>query len=272
MATLNPSVHSPAVPYSSPTVKPLPLGAAALYFATTSLVFVILIHWGTPALVKRGVPEFTAFLWTFLTPLVLSLVAALVAYRLEGRPLTWAALSERFRLRRMTREDWLWTLGASLVCLVANQALWRLGRILATRGLIPLPGSIPAALDPTLQLEIPAYREMMGLGALGNWALIALIVAVMFFNTFGEEFWWRGYILPRQELAHGRRTWVVHFVLWTLFHVFEYWRWLDIVAVTLPISYISQRQQNTWPAIIIHGVVNVVGMMPLVLIVLGILA
>lgn len=45
-----------------------------------------------------------------------------------------------------------------------------------------------------------------------------------------------------------------------------------VFAVTLPISHICQRQQNTWPGIIIiHGLVNVFSMVPVLLIISGIL-
>jgi membrane protease YdiL (CAAX protease family) len=39
-----------------------------------------------------------------------------------------------------------------------------------------------------------------------------------FFNIVGEELWWRGFILPRQEPVFGRRTWVLQGVLHGFFH------------------------------------------------------
>ena len=35
----------------------------------------------------------------------------------------------------------------------------------------------------------------------GRWELVFLFLLVLFFNVVGEELWWRGVILPRQELA-----------------------------------------------------------------------
>ena len=59
--------------------------------------------------------------------------------------------------------------------------------------------------------------------------------------------------MPRQELAHGRWTWLLRAVLWLLFHVPIYpWRVIDLLPYCLIISYIAQRRQNTWPGIIIH--------------------
>lgn len=73
------------------------------------------------------------------------------------------------------------------------------------------------------------------------------------------------------KLVHGRPIWLVHFVLWTLFHVFIYWQWLYIMTVTLPVSYVAYRQRNTWTGIIIHGLHNAADMSLLILIILGIL-
>ena len=269
MATLNPSVHSPAVSRSSPGIKPLPLGPAVLFFAVPSLAVAIAYYWGIPAMVAMGLTQFAAYMVATMTPLAGCLVAAMVAYRLEGRPLTWAAFSDRLRLHQMTRNDWLWALGGFLFTLIGF-AIMDLAGILVSRGLISLPASLPPALNPLLRTAAD-YRELMGPGALGNWNLVGLILAVLFFNVIGEELYFRGYLLPRQELVHGRRTWLVHFVLWTLFHVFIYWQWLYIMTVTLPVSYIAHRQQNTWAGIIIHGLHNVVDMSLLILIIFGIL-
>jgi membrane protease YdiL (CAAX protease family) len=267
MTTLNPPVVSYST--SSPRVKPLTFGPAVLFFAIPSLAFAISYHWGIPAMVELGLTGFTASMLAILIPMVMLMVATLAAYSLEGRPLTWEALSDRFRLRRMSSKDWLWALGGFLFTLIGF-ALLDLSNTLISRGLIPLPNSLPPALHPSMQ-TVPAYRELMGPEASGNWNLVALIVAVLFFNVMSEEFYFRGYLLPRQEEAHGRRAWVIHFVLWTLFHVFIYWKWLYIVAVTLPVTYITYRRQNTWQGIIIHGLHNVVSMAPLVLIIFGFL-
>lgn len=211
MATLNPPVKLSTVSYSSPDIKPLPLGPAALFFAIPSLVILIAYHWGINAMARLGVNDFAAYMLATMIPLAAVLIAALVAYRLEGHPLTWPALANRFRLRRMTGKDWLWAIGGFLFTLIGFP-LWELSRTLISRWSIPLPAALSPALSPALQ-TVSDYREVMGPGAIGNWGFVGLIVGVLFFNVIGEELYFRGYILPRQELAHGRRAWMIHFVL-----------------------------------------------------------
>jgi membrane protease YdiL (CAAX protease family) len=98
------------------------------------------------------------------------------------------------------------------------------------------------------------------LGLPFTWGLLAYYLAAMFiFNILGEELWWRGYILPRQELAFGARAWIVNGTLWALFHFFYHTTLGVLVSylpTTLAIAYVAQRTRNTWPGIIGHMVSN----------------
>ena len=47
----------------------------------------------------------------------------------------------------------------------------------------------------------------------GNWLVLFVSFVLLIVNVVGEGFWWRGVILPRQSLAFGRWTWVIHGVL-----------------------------------------------------------
>jgi hypothetical protein len=61
---------------------------------------------------------------------------------------------------------------------------------------------------------------------------------------FGEELWWRGYIVPRQEQARGRWTWAIHGMLWFL------WQALALLPICLAVPYVAQRRQNTGTIIV----------------------
>ncbi len=52
------------------------------------------------------------------------------------------------------------------------------------------------------------------------WIPVYYAVVMIVCNIGGEELWWRGYVLPRQELAFGRAAWVVHGICWSAFHLF----------------------------------------------------
>jgi membrane protease YdiL (CAAX protease family) len=172
-------------------------------------------------------------------------VAALAAYVLEGRPLTWIAFANRFRLGRMSGRAWLWTITGLLVMGVLS---------LAANLLLPIIWRAMRFTPPE------AYVE----GAPALWFTMVNLAL----NIAGEELWWRGYILPRQELQHGRWTWLVHGVLWALFHSFKWWVVPAMLITCLVIPFVAQRTKNTWPGIVIHFSVNGLGIL---LDVLGIL-
>jgi len=109
----------------------------------------------------------------------------------------------------------------------------------------------------------------LGESVRGRWEIVFLFLMLLLFNVVGEELWWRGIILPRQELTHGRWTWVVHGLLWTAFHAFKWWDLLGLLPVCLLIAFISQRTKNNWPALIAHLLFNGLTLILVVAAVLG---
>ena len=88
-----------------------------------------------------------------------------------------------------------------------------------------------------------------------------LMVFVLFMNVISEELWWRGYILPRQVKQHGHYTWAIHGVLWAFFHAFKWWAIPFMLFTTWIVPFISQRNENTSTGIIIHFVLNGLGIL-----------
>lgn len=252
-------------------LKPLPLPLALLYFGIPALVFVICVYFLIPFFIHQGMTEFISYSLSLLIPLIFMLIASLVALRMEGYPITWAAIKERFRLRPMDRTDWIWTVVSFILMFIGAGIFGVLGQLLVTKGLIPLPAKIPTALlDPTVDPKnlLNVFYAALGPHVKGNWGIVLMTVVLLTFNIFGEEFWWRGVILPRQELVHGKWTWLVHGTLWALFHAFKYWAWIGLLPVTLGISYVAQKRNNTWPGIINHFIINGLSLVPIIAVVL----
>jgi membrane protease YdiL (CAAX protease family) len=134
------------------------------------------------------------------------------------------------------------------------------------QGIIPLPDALPTILDPRVTLSV---QSLMGGQVEGNWSLALVNLSALLFNTLGEEFWWRGYILPRQEAALGRHAWVVHGLLWTLFHAFKYWEFAALLPTCLAFSFVAQRRRNTWPGIVTHFALNGLESIALLMLVAG---
>src|SRR5205807_1973574 len=64
-------------------------------------------------------------------------------------------------------------------------------------------------------------KDFMGVPLAGAWWILVYYALVMLAcNIGGEELWWRGYLLPRQEAAFGKAAWIIHGMYWSLFHLF----------------------------------------------------
>ena len=102
--------------------------------------------------------------------------------------------------------------------------------------------------------------DFMGIPLLGSWRIPVYYAVTMFvFNIGGEELWWRGYVLPRQELWFGKMTWVVHGVFWSAFHLFMQpmlWDTVRMAISGVALAYVAQHTKSTWPGIVGHTFSN----------------
>ena len=100
----------------------------------------------------------------------------------------------------------------------------------------------------------------MGVALQGAWWVPVYYAVVMLVcNIGGEELWWRGYVLPRQELAFGRAAWVIHGICWSAFHLFmqpTLWDTVRMAITGVALSFVSQRTKSTWPGIVGHSFGN----------------
>ena len=256
-------------PSASPTVLPLGWGLSLLHFGLPALLMIGGFYVLMPYLTRQGMTPYMAYLIGTLLPLALMLVAALIAFRLERHPPTWRALLERFNYRRMSAADWGWTALIFAAEMAAYVAVTRFSAWLIESDVMPLPSSLPAFMNPRTVFT----QETLDLAAGGlrsNWPILGASVIALIINVVGEEFWWRGYILPRQLLAFGALTWVVHGLLWTGFHAFKWWDLLNLLPLSLGLTWVVLRRDNNTPGLVIHFVTNGVGLLPILLGVLGI--
>lgn len=91
----------------------------------------------------------------------------------------------------------------------------------------------------------------------GRYWLLLVWVPYWILNILGEEFLWRGVMLPRQEIAFGKYTWLIHGFGWGLFHIAFGWQLLiTLIPLIFIQSYIVQRTKNSWIGVIMHGGLN----------------
>ena len=147
------------------------------------------------------------------------------------------------------KNNWLWWLLIPLMLL--NIAL--------ELGLAPFLSSMWTKLFPFLA-EPPGYSpavlfapEVRSLW-IGAWNLLALQVVLSLFNTFlGEEFIFRGILLPRMKGVFGRWDWVANGILFGLYHLHQPWGLPGNILSGLLYAFTGKRYQSNWFPILLHS-------------------
>jgi membrane protease YdiL (CAAX protease family) len=202
-----------------------------------------------------GNPYLVGYLIGWISPMALVFLASLFAYRIEGHPSTKDAFIERYRLKRMQLKDWGWALAMVVVSVVFLAVLSFTTDMLRSAPLFsPPPLYPPDLVDPVRYLTKGVLFEMI---LLGKWWLIIVYFIGWFLNIAGEEFWYRGWMLPRQEVAFGKYAWIVNGLMFNFQHIYMPWNLLAMLPGSLFVSYAVQRQRKTWMSIIWHGLVNI---------------
>ena len=217
-------------PLLAPDVESAPLGAGV-----TRLVLLAL-----------------GLVWLF----VLSMIIVL---REEGN-LRWATVKRRLRLNtprdpatgRPRARLWLWVV-PFLVAVVVVELVLNTPLENAWVSLFPFLAE-PAGYGGDAifgSQEILTRLE-------GAWWFFALFVFQAAFNTIlGEEFLFRGVLLPKMEGVFGRFSWVANGVLFGLYHVHQPWGIPNSVITGLSYTYPAYRYRSTWMAIILHSAQSV---------------
>jgi uncharacterized protein len=93
----------------------------------------------------------------------------------------------------------------------------------------------------------------------GAWWFFGLFVVSAVFNTIlGEEFIFRGVLLPKMEGVFGKWSWVANGALFGLYHVHQPWGIVgNVVSGALVLAFPSWRFRSTWMAIIVHSAQSV---------------
>jgi membrane protease YdiL (CAAX protease family) len=276
-------------------LRPGPAGwlTTIVLFGIPALIFFGLFHWVGPRLREQGASWWIIFQCLLVAPLFCMLLAPFVFLRVEHGPPEWKSWIARLRLTRPQSSAWLWaaalstfmyggnwgdavSLAAAWIALLKEQTKEKRlyvavpAFILLKRNLsLIAPGAASVRFfDSAFNREFFSHfgpTDFMGIPLAGAWWVVFYYIAwLVILNIFGEELWWRGYVLPRQELFFGRAMWAVHGAFWSAFHLFIQPTLFDTVRMTvtgMALAFVAQRTRNTWPGIIGHSFAN----MPLLL-------
>lgn len=186
---------------------------------------------------------------------------SLIIVRREEGDLRWSTLKRRLRLNAPrdpasgeTRHRlWLW-----LISVIIAIAVWEL---VLTPYLVDGWVSLfpffaePPGYSPNALFQSQAILERL----VGAWWFFGLFVVMSVFNSFlGEEFLFRGVLLPKMDGVFGRWTWLANGLLFGFYHVHQPWGMAgNALSGALFLAFPSWRFRSTWLGVIVHSVQNV---------------
>jgi CAAX protease family protein len=89
---------------------------------------------------------------------------------------------------------------------------------------------------------------------IGAWDLLVLQAVLSIFNTFlGEEFLFRGVLLPRMKGVFGRWDWVANGILFGLYHLHQPWGLPGNILSGLVLAFTGRRYRSNWFPILLHS-------------------
>jgi membrane protease YdiL (CAAX protease family) len=188
-------------------------------------------------------------------------VLSMILVRREEGDLRWATVKRRLRLDaprdpktgETRRRLWLWVIPFLIATVV-----WEL--------------ALTSYVDGVWVTVFPFFAEPPGysFGAVlesqeildrlvGAWWFFGLFVISAIFNTIlGEEFLFRGVLLPKMEGVFGKWSWVANGVFFGFYHVHQPWGIVgSVVSGALLYTFPSWRFRSTWMGIIVHSAQSV---------------
>ena len=106
------------------------------------------------------------------------------------------------------------------------------------------PGySFTALFDPQLKSQF-----------VGAWNVLGLFFVMAVFNTFlGEEFLFRGVLLPKMKGVFGKWDWVANGIGFGLYHLHQPWDLPGDILAGLIFAFSGKRFRSNWFPIILHS-------------------
>ena len=188
-------------------------------------------------------------------------VLSMIIVRQEEGDLRWATVKRRLRLNaprdpktgETRRRLWLWVIPFLIAIIVYEIALKSY-----VDGL--WVSIFPFFAEPSGYSMAAVFGSQEILNRLvGAWWFLGLYVVNAVFNTIlGEEFLFRGVLLPKMEGAFGRWNWLANGVLHGFYHVHQPWGIAaSVISCAFLYAFPSWRFRSTWMGIIVHSAQSV---------------
>ncbi len=129
---------------------------------------------------------------------------------------------------------------------------------------------IVLTMFPILRPLVIKGMDLLSPEVVGWWWLLPVSFVSNLFNHFlGEEFLFRGVLLPKMKGVFGRWDWFMNLVLFSGWHWHQPWGFFSVISTFLIAGWASRRYQCNWIFYIAHGIDGVVIFTMLALVIAG---
>ncbi len=127
------------------------------------------------------------------------------------------------------------------------------------------PGLQASSFTDQSQLVSPAFK--------GQWWLLGIVLVSHTLNYFlGEEFLFRGVLLPKMHGVFGKYDWAANSVLFGFYHLHKPWMIPSILVSSFAYTWPPSRFRSNWMAVVVHGVEGLPSLVLVPAVVLGLAA
>jgi membrane protease YdiL (CAAX protease family) len=228
----------------------------AIWFAAGAPMWIL--GWVAYPALSAGLAPLDAGLLRMKLPIVglvwQFVLSMIILYREEGniRPST---ISRRFWLNHPksvrsgeTKKALWWWLIPLILFVAAVEIGLRSPLVAVWTGIFPFFAE-PEGYDFAVMFT-PEMRGQL----VGAWGLVVLYFVSSLFNTFlGEEFLFRGVLLPKMAGVFGKWDWVANGVMFSFYHLHQPWGILATLLGDLTLAFSGKRFRSNWFPIIIHS-------------------
>jgi membrane protease YdiL (CAAX protease family) len=128
-------------------------------------------------------------------------------------------------------------------------------------------------IDPAVQKAlfgwVPSWFPLMATftGYSKGVAVLTLAVSLVctsWITPFVEEYYFRGYLLPRLS-RFGSLAPLINVTLFSLYHFFTPWQAVTRILAVTPMAWVVMRKRNLYIGIAVHLALNTISLLPALL-------
>ena len=199
-----------------------------------------------------GVVEAFGIFFVIIIGLMWQFVVGMIILKKELKEFTWTAIKNRVKLFKpvspKTGKAMYAFLLVGIVGAIVNMGLNEIG--------IPLDDLLYSVFPKNLIIN---RDDLFGAIEPGQWWILLVFLWSSLFNYFlGEEFIFRGILMPKLKGVAGKYDWVLGGCLFGFYHLHLMVSFPSILATSFTGMFLSKKFKSNWIGIIVHGVEGVI--------------